>query len=98
MPRHVGRVNAEGYLKSGKEMAEVAEEVARAAGFTDGGRSLLVRSRQIAERCALDPKADLGIGEVHFPELAISGGAPQPAPMPIRCCGLAARPVSGGAA
>ena len=74
--RHVGRVNAEGYLKSGKEMAEVAEEVARAAGMGDGGRSLLVRSRQIADWCALDPKADLGIGEIHFPELAISGGAP----------------------
>jgi error-prone DNA polymerase len=72
--RHVGRVNAEGYLKSGKEMGEIAEEVARAAGFTDGGRSLLIRSRQIAERCVLDPKADLGIGEIHFPELEVSGG------------------------
>ncbi len=71
--RHVGRVNAEGYLKSGKEMAEVAEEVARAAGFTDGGRGMLIRSRQIAERCVLDPKADLGIGEIHFPELEITG-------------------------
>ncbi len=75
-PRHVGRANAEGYLKSGKEMADVAEEVARAAGFTDGGRSLLIRSRQIAERCVLDPKADLGIGEIHFPELAITGDIP----------------------
>ena len=28
-PRHVDRGNAEGYLKSGKEMAEVAEEVCR---------------------------------------------------------------------
>ena len=71
--RHIGRVNAEGYLKSGKEMSEIAEEVARAAGFTDGGRGLLIRSRQIAERCVLDPKADLGIGEIHFPELEISG-------------------------
>jgi error-prone DNA polymerase len=72
--RHIGRANAEGYLKSGKEMSEIAEEVARAAGFTDGGRGLLIRSRQIAERCVLDPKADLGIGEIHFPELEISGG------------------------
>ena len=32
-PRHVDRVNAEGYLKSGKEMAQVAEEVAAAAGL-----------------------------------------------------------------
>ena len=71
--RHVGRVNAEGYLKAGKEMAEIAEEVAHAAGWDDGGRGLLIRSRQIAERCVLDPKADLGIGEIHFPELAISG-------------------------
>ena len=31
--RHVDRVNAEGYLKSGKEMAELAEEVARGAGL-----------------------------------------------------------------
>ena len=73
--RHVGRVNAEGYLKAGKEMAEIAEEVAAAAGFTDGGRGLIIRTRQIAERCVLDPKSDLGIGEVHFPELAITTGA-----------------------
>ena len=96
--RHVGRVNAEGYLKSGKEMAEVAEEVARAAGFTDGGRGLLIRSRQIAERCVLDPKADLGIGEIHFPELEISGGGSRRMPMLITCCAPAARQVSPGAA
>ena len=72
--RHVGRVNADGYLKAGKEMAEIAQEVADAAGFGDGGRGLIIRARQIAERCALDPKADLGIGEVHFPELEIVGG------------------------
>ena len=74
--RHVGRVNGEGYLKSGQEMAEVAAEVARAAGFTDEGRGMLIRSRQIADRCALDPKADLGIGEIHFPELEITGDVP----------------------
>src|SRR3954451_7115723 len=68
-PRHVDRRNAEGYLKSGKEMGEVAEEVARYAGATDGGRSLLARTGLVAERCVLDPRADLGIGEVHFPEL-----------------------------
>ncbi len=71
--RHVDRANAEACLKSGKEMAEVAEEVARYAGLTDGGRSLLARTRHEAERCAVDPRADLGIGEVHFPELEVSG-------------------------
>ncbi len=76
-PRHVDRRNAEGYLKSGKEMAEVAEEVARFAGLGDHGRGLLVRTGLVADRCALDPRADLGIGEVHFPELgAGSVGGP----------------------
>ncbi len=35
--RHVDRVNAEGFLKSGKQMLEVAEEVCRLAGL-DGSR------------------------------------------------------------
>jgi error-prone DNA polymerase len=74
-PRHVDRRNAEGYLKSGKEMTEVAEEVARYAGLSDGGRNLLVRTSLLAERCVLDPRADLGIGEVHFPELGAGMGS-----------------------
>jgi len=72
-PRHVDRRNAEAGLKSGKEMAEVAEEVARHAGLHDGGRALLSRTRAEAERCAVDPRADLGIGVVHFPELEVAG-------------------------
>lgn len=72
------RGNAEGFLKSGKQMAEVAEEVCRLAGLGDGrdeGRRLLARTRLVADRCALDPRRDLGIGEVHFPELELSRGA-----------------------
>lgn len=74
------RGNAEGFLKSGKEMHEVAEEVCRLAGLGDSAveaRRLLARTRAVADRCALDPRADLGIGEVHFPDLALAGsGAP----------------------
>ena len=69
------RGNAEGFLKSGKQMHEVAEEVCRLSGLGDSGpeaRRLLARTRAVADRCALDPRADLGIGEVHFPELALS--------------------------
>ncbi len=75
-PRHLDRVNAEGYLKSGKEMAAVAEEVATAAGL-DGraARRLLAATRRVADRCAVDPRADLGMGEVHFPDLDVLGGA-----------------------
>ena len=71
--RHVDRANAEAALLSGKEMADVAEEVARAAGLTDGGRDLLARTRHEADRCAVDPKRDLGLGTTHFPELEVPG-------------------------
>ena len=74
--RHVDRRNAEAALLSGKEMGLVAEQVARAAGLGDEGRGLLARTRFEAERCAVDPRADLGIGEVHFPELEVDGGEP----------------------
>src|SRR3954470_24701269 len=73
--RHVDRVNAEGFLKSGKQMLEVAEEIARLSGLgetdTEAHR-LLAHTRQVADRCALDPRADLGLGEVHFPELEVT--------------------------
>lgn len=69
--RHLDRRNAEGYLKSGKEMALATEEIARFGGL-DGRdcRELTAATRVLADRCALDPRADLGIGEVHFPELS----------------------------
>src|SRR5690606_15437032 len=42
--RHLDRANAEGFLKTGKEMADVAAEIARAAG--DGSAvDLLARTR-----------------------------------------------------
>jgi error-prone DNA polymerase len=84
--RHVDRGNAEGFLKSGKEMAEVAEEVCRFAGVGHSGRAardLLARTRVVADRCALDPRTDLGLGEVHFPELW-SGGEPGSADQVLR--------------
>ena len=73
--RHVDRGNAEGFLKSGKQMAEVAEEIARLAGLGDSEREahrLLAHTRLVGDRCALDPRADLGLGEVHFPEFDLS--------------------------
>jgi error-prone DNA polymerase len=93
--RHVDRVNAEAALLSGKEMADVAEEVARSAGHTDGGRALLARTRHEADRCAVDPRRDLGIGEVHFPELEVAGEAEQL--LRARCeAGLGRRGLADG--
>ena len=71
--RHVDRSNAEGFLKSGKQMHEVAEEICRSAGLGErDARDLLARTRTVADRCALDPRRDLGLGEVHFPEFEIA--------------------------
>ena len=76
--RHVDRGNAEGFLKSGKQMAEIAEEIARLSGLAaDSDREaqrLLAHTRAVADRCALDPRRDLGLGEVHFPEFELSAG------------------------
>jgi error-prone DNA polymerase len=73
--RHVDRGNAEGFLKSGKQMHEVADEICRHAGLGErDARDLLARTRTIADRCALDPRRDLGLGEVHFPEFDIATG------------------------
>jgi error-prone DNA polymerase len=83
--RHLDRSNAEGFIKSGKEMHDVAEEICRYAGLTResrGATELLAQTRTLADQCVLDPRTDLGIGEVHFPEFEISsvalpgGGAP----------------------
>ena len=81
------RGNAEGFLKSGKQMHEVAEEICRLAGLGESGeeaRRLLARTRAVADRCALDPRADLGIGEVHFPELALSDPTARSADVALR--------------
>jgi error-prone DNA polymerase len=74
--RNVDRRNAEGYLKSGKEMIAVAEEVCAIAGRPDAVR-LFGATRDLAIRCRLDPRADIGLGEIHLPEfdtLGVSDG------------------------
>ncbi|MDR7253848.1 error-prone DNA polymerase [Nocardioides sp. BE266] len=82
------RGNAEGFLKSGKQMHEVAEEVCRLAGLAhDSDREatrLVARTRAVADRCALDVRADLGIGEVHFPEFELSDAAAPSADVALR--------------
>ena len=54
-------------------MRDIADEICRQAGFGDREADrLLARTRAVADRCALDPRADLGLGEVHLPELGVS--------------------------
>ncbi|MHB2022253.1 MAG: DNA polymerase III subunit alpha [Mycobacteriales bacterium] len=85
-PRHLDRwlpesglQPGEAYLKSGKEMAQVAEEV------TDSPTRLLAETRRLAEQCVLDPRRDLGIGDIHFPELELAAGMSPGAALRARC-------------
>ncbi|MEJ7630050.1 MAG: PHP domain-containing protein, partial [Nocardioidaceae bacterium] len=100
--RHVDRANAEGFLKTGKEMADIADEICRFAGLGDSdAERLLAGTRAVADQCALDPRADLGIGEVHFPELdfsgqSVGGGTSADAVLRARCqAGIGRRYGSG---
>ena len=90
--RHLDRRNAEGFLKSGPQMRRVAEEVGRHAGLGErGAQRLLAATRSLAERCVLDPRDDLGLGEVHH-------GSPSPArALRTPRCGPGARGRWGGA-
>ncbi|WP_037604793.1 DNA polymerase III subunit alpha [Streptacidiphilus rugosus] len=64
------RVNAEGYLKSGPEMAALAHDLCETAAEA---RALLTRTRRIAEQCELDPHLDLGLNTMHLPEPSVLG-------------------------
>ncbi len=81
-PRHLDRCNAQGYLKSAAEMAEIAGEVVRASGVgperSEVAR-LLATTQEVAAASVLDPAADLGIGSVHVPELDVLFPAGLPA-------------------
>jgi error-prone DNA polymerase len=67
--RHVDRRTAEGSLKSGKEMAEVAEDLV--GPDRDAVLRMLERTARLAEQCAVDVRDDLGIGTVRYPELDV---------------------------
>ncbi len=93
--RNIDRRNAEGYLKTGKEMLAAADEVARLAGRRDTER-LIGDTRMLATRARLDPRADIGLGEIHLPEfdvLDVRGSAPDAmTALKLRCeAGIAAR-------
>ena len=90
--RNVDRRNAEGHLKSTGEMEQVAQEVADLAGVR--AAELLGRTRELAERCRLDPIADIGLGEIRLPEFETLGTTPEQAPSVLRArceSGLALR-------
>src|SRR5450759_5927330 len=97
--RHLDRVTTAGHLSSSAQMYAVACDVVRAsgAGVSGGMSSERERARQLmadtlalAQSCALDSHADLGIGSVHLPEpsaIGIAAGESPPAVLAARCRG-----------
>lgn len=71
--RHLDGSNAEAYLKAGEQMRELAREACAdsALGADRGAEALLRETAEVARRCELDPVADLGIGELHVPEVEV---------------------------
>lgn len=58
--RHLDQSNAECWLKPPAEMARLAEELHRPG--------LVRAAEELAQRCRIDPRHDLGLGEIHLPE------------------------------
>lgn len=81
--RNIDRRNAEGWLKPLAEMRIAADEAARLAGRPDG-TSLLRMSGEVAQRCALDPVGDVGLGEIRLPDFETLGTTPEQAPAVLR--------------
>ena len=72
--RHLDRANAEGHLKSAAAMGQIAHEICTAAGAHQpraAAHALLADTLALAEQCVLDPGADVGLGELHVPELDV---------------------------
>ena len=79
LPLHksvIERRNAEAFLKSGAEMGEIADLVARAAGERNA-RALLRTTREWSESAHLSPREDIGLGSIHLPEPGVVGASDQ---------------------
>jgi error-prone DNA polymerase len=82
-PRHLDRTTSAGHLAAPDDMARRAREVADVAAALPGSETgrgaaatasrLLGTTAALADRCRLDPAADLSVGSVHLPEAEVLG-------------------------
>ncbi len=69
----------ERWLKDPAAMRGAAERIAEASGAGPGrAAALLAETVRAGEECVLDPVADLGLGQPHFPEPTVVGAEPGP--------------------
>ncbi|MBX0298734.1 DNA polymerase III subunit alpha [Cryobacterium sp. 1639] len=68
------QVNGQAWLKPAAAMRQVARMVVDAGQHSDGALALLLRDTQdLADRCALDPATDIGLGRPRMPEAGVIG-------------------------
>ncbi len=61
--------SGEAWLKDQGGMIRIAQQIADAAGIgRTGAHALLEETERVAADCRVDPREDLGIGTIHFPE------------------------------
>jgi len=66
--------NGQAWLKPAGAMRQVARMVVDAGQHSDGALNRLLRDTdELAERCALDPSADIGLGRPRMPEASVIG-------------------------
>lgn len=70
--KNIRRKNAEAFLKPGYEMYKVARDITNMAGERSESR-LLADTYQLAEKLALSPVSDIGIGEISLPDPEMVG-------------------------
>ncbi len=70
--RHIENKTNQAYLKSSEEMFQIAKEIAASASEKNEYQ-LLATTDEWAQRCALSPTRDIGLGGVHLPEPAVVG-------------------------
>ncbi|WP_297373550.1 DNA polymerase III subunit alpha [Cryobacterium sp.] len=74
LPGSALQVNGQAWLKPAAAMRQVARMVVDAGQHSDGALARLLRdTNDLADRCALDPAADIGLGRPRMPEASVIG-------------------------
>ncbi|GAU66301.1 error-prone DNA polymerase [Streptomyces sp. NBRC 110611] len=83
--RPEARDGGERWLKDAAAMAATAERIAEAAGFRRGlAHRLLAMTEETAGECRVDPRDDIGLGRIHFPEPRLVGAGHRTAARVLR--------------
>ncbi|ARF54608.1 DNA polymerase III subunit alpha [Streptomyces gilvosporeus] len=94
--RPEARDGGERWLKDTAAMARTAERIAEAAGFRRAlAHRLLAMTEETAGECRVDPRGDIGLGRIHFPEPRLVGARHRTAARVLRSRCAAAMVLRG---